>query len=605
MVNNKPLNADITLTAADVGALPITGGTLTGPLTVKGSTYHALTLDSTDVAGCVVRGRKDGVDDWYVGRANAAGDVALYTYKHSTALILRVDGVHLNKGLYVDTHKVYHEGFKPTAADVGATVSSTLSGNIDCDTISTSGTYNVNTNGAVNWPFGATGGTMIVTVHSENTYITQMAFHGANNAMSIRTKAGSVWTAWKKVYNEDFKPTAYEIGAAPSGFGLGSDSFTSRGSINRLMGNGWQEYNAEGGDTDGPYEYGNVLHIGQKSNATTYARWASQLFMSTNGSVFTRVNTTKGSFAGSKWNKVYTEQDKPSAADIGAVDKAGDALTGSLSFSATAGSAPLVLNRGAQVGVQFNVAPAVSRFLGVDVSGTMRFGINADYSQNWKVYHEGFKPTAADVGALSLSGGVISNRVSVYGTTKPMVEYHVPSIVAFATYAESTDSTFRIGQSNGSGVVSKTLMSINGSGTLAVIGELWAGSGTGRLGATGLVSGSVWGGSVDIATWCRANFAPISDRNLKNNIHPSNKSALEDISKIDFVSYDWDSTNPVTRGMMSPKIGVIAQQLEEVDPCYSKDVNTFKEDGSVETSTKVLNVTNLLALALKAIQELQ
>lgn len=70
-INNKLLNADITLNPSDVGALPSTGGTLTGPLIVKDVSTQALTLDSTNAAGCRVIGRKDGVDDWYVGRGNS------------------------------------------------------------------------------------------------------------------------------------------------------------------------------------------------------------------------------------------------------------------------------------------------------------------------------------------------------------------------------------------------------------------------------------------------------------------------------------------------------------------------------------------------------
>ena len=37
-VNGKQLNGDITLSAADVGALPTTGGTLTGDLKVGSAT---------------------------------------------------------------------------------------------------------------------------------------------------------------------------------------------------------------------------------------------------------------------------------------------------------------------------------------------------------------------------------------------------------------------------------------------------------------------------------------------------------------------------------------------------------------------------------------
>ena len=46
-VNNKTLSSDITLNASDVSALPISGGTITGDLTVEGVTYLGLDVDSS------------------------------------------------------------------------------------------------------------------------------------------------------------------------------------------------------------------------------------------------------------------------------------------------------------------------------------------------------------------------------------------------------------------------------------------------------------------------------------------------------------------------------------------------------------------------------
>lgn len=119
-VNGHDFTSDFSLTAADVSALSITGGTLTGSLVVKGGVPQLLTLDSTNAEGCLVKGYKDGVNDWYVGRANSAGDVSFYSYKHNTGLILKSDRTQSNRDLYVNNYKAYHQGFKPTAADVGA-----------------------------------------------------------------------------------------------------------------------------------------------------------------------------------------------------------------------------------------------------------------------------------------------------------------------------------------------------------------------------------------------------------------------------------------------------------------------------------------------------
>ncbi|MGL5015006.1 MAG: pyocin knob domain-containing protein, partial [Bacteroidales bacterium] len=44
-----------------------------------------------------LRGKEGGVNDWYVGRANAAGDVALYSNKHANGMIVRKDIVEFVK----------------------------------------------------------------------------------------------------------------------------------------------------------------------------------------------------------------------------------------------------------------------------------------------------------------------------------------------------------------------------------------------------------------------------------------------------------------------------------------------------------------------------
>ena len=120
-----------------------------------------------------------------------------------------------------------------------------------------------------------------------------------------------------------------------------------------------------------------------------------------------------------------------------------------------------------------------------------------------------------------------------------------------------------------------------------------------RLGG---VSGTHWGGS--LSGWVSRNFAPISDATKKRNVKPASESALTDIAKIDFVSYKWRTEDAVTKNMHPVRIGVTAQQLEEIDPAYSRNIETYGEGGVVQTSVKVIDTGNLLTLALKAINEL-
>ncbi|MGL5964218.1 MAG: tail fiber domain-containing protein [Fusobacteriaceae bacterium] len=116
----------------------------------------------------------------------------------------------------------------------------------------------------------------------------------------------------------------------------------------------------------------------------------------------------------------------------------------------------------------------------------------------------------------------------------------------------------------------------------------------------GQLYGSIFAGYKHMVAWCQASFAPASDEKLKKNIQPSTKSALDNVSKIKFHSFDW-----IDGKTKSSDLGLIAQELEEINPSYSKDIETFKPDGSVDTSFKALDTANLLALALKSIQELK
>ena len=124
----------------------------------------------------------------------------------------------------------------------------------------------------------------------------------------------------------------------------------------------------------------------------------------------------------------------------------------------------------------------------------------------------------------------------------------------------------------------------------------------GAYGRLGGVSGAHWGGQLH--EWVSRNFAPISDATKKRNVKPASESALTDIAKIDFVSYNWRGEDHLVKGFKPVRIGVTAQQLEEIDPAYSRNIETYGVGGEVLTSVKVIDTGNLLTLALKAINEL-
>jgi len=99
---------NVVLDADDVGAVATSGGTVTGQLTLNGSVLNQLRL------------HRPGISEWKIGATEGAGNFALYRgsdnkpslwISHESSYNFRVDGS--------GGSRIYHQAFKPTAADVG------------------------------------------------------------------------------------------------------------------------------------------------------------------------------------------------------------------------------------------------------------------------------------------------------------------------------------------------------------------------------------------------------------------------------------------------------------------------------------------------------
>jgi hypothetical protein len=87
----------------------------------------------------------------------------------------------------------------------------------------------------------------------------------------FRSKLNGVWTSWARTYNTLFKPTPAEIGAAPSGFGLGETaSNTATADANLITRTGF--YGCNVNTPDGGWWYGE--HI-QYSPGNAYQKFVS------------------------------------------------------------------------------------------------------------------------------------------------------------------------------------------------------------------------------------------------------------------------------------------------------------------------------------------
>lgn len=85
-------------TPAEVGAVSITGDTMTGLLTIQnGSAGRMLSLNAAAGSPCYIYGVRGAVQSWYMGNGSNSDDVQISSYVHNTALTLQVDRITISK----------------------------------------------------------------------------------------------------------------------------------------------------------------------------------------------------------------------------------------------------------------------------------------------------------------------------------------------------------------------------------------------------------------------------------------------------------------------------------------------------------------------------
>jgi hypothetical protein len=90
-----------------------------------------------------------------------------------------------------------------------------------------------------------------------------------------------------------------------------------------------------------------------------------------------------------------------------------------------------------------------------------------------------------------------------------------------------------------------------------------------------------------------------SDRRLKENIKPTEVTALDLVEKIELHSFDWRPEG--VEGAPHWKIGMIADELEDLDENLTFG-GGLNEDGSI--NVKGIDTLCLLAYLVKSVQEL-
>ncbi|MGL5016249.1 MAG: tail fiber domain-containing protein, partial [Bacteroidales bacterium] len=472
---NKP-------TAADVGALPLSGGTLTGPLAVTGATNNMINLDTSNTLGAYIIGKQAGVNDWYVGRANANKDVALISYSHGGhGLVIRSDRVEASKDIYVGANRVFREDAQIRAAIRKSSIVVANQASV---------TYYDGNNG---W------------------------FHNYAEGTELKWGTGN-----------DSAQTV-RMALSPAGQLRVSGDFVSGSGVTTT---------------------GNMVTNGGGS------------FLSS------------GIFRTTRATNPMVEWHKPGVvAYIQYIDS-----NNNLKIGTSNGA-------GSEAASVMSISPSQ-----VYIPGKFTSTLNSNRSWT-SVGHAAF---------YNDSGAVMGN-----GTYHGALSMH--SVYA-GQYAQETSVGYFCANSNWNDgkIVLQSYNASTGSAArwmFGTNGSLEPSVGGWRLTNGGALTGSAYGGST-IAEWCTRSFAPASDANLKTLLGESKVSALGEVAKMKFHQYVWNDEGFAKDTVKVNRLGVVAQEMEEIDANYVRDIVSYKEDGEKE-SIKTLDTANLLAVALKAIQELE
>ena len=401
-INSKPLTSDITLSAADVGALSIAGDTMTGNLTTSGTLRGMLYHDRNYFyVGTFSSGYGSGRMRGYyrehdINNPEAGGARIILDLQDGNGTIIGKPMDLVLQGKYV-----YHQGFKPTPADVGALPSggtavaaTKLATARQINGTNFDGTGNITT---VNW-----GTARTLTI--------------GNTAKSVNGGADVAWSL-------------SEIGAAPGGFGIGEGS--RQKDPNTLhVGGLWRDTVSGLAGITLPYD----------GTPTSRA-----IGVTGSGGLRTAVRTSDAAYV---WKKIYSEEDKPTSADVGlgnvnnwgataavndnsdakyatagAVKKAYDLAAAAMPKTGGIFSSGIVVN-----GSIFSDSGVIRSKAAGSTSGGIHIGggngyaeiapmLNADSNPVWaqslryygtndwriggtsRIFHQNYLPTAAQVGA--------------------------------------------------------------------------------------------------------------------------------------------------------------------------------------------------------------
>ncbi|MGL5538785.1 MAG: tail fiber protein [Aeromonas veronii] len=263
-----------------------------------------------------------------------------------------------------------------------------------------------------------------IDFHSVNTATDYDMRIDCQEAGILNVVGGVLRVGGYDVYHKNNRPTATDVGALSSNGGTVNGPIVIKSSAPILA-------LTETDSADKTYRLvvdgGHVrLNVNDTSlsDPSVVWRWNDDVKeFYTPGKVIAKLGLFDGT------NRAYSAINKPTPADLGALDVTGGAISGNLalggilSHSAIAAANKQLLNAGGDQ-VYLGSRDGIAR-VHIQTIGGEAF-VSAGLS-NHRIYHQGFKPTATDVQALSLSGGTVEGNVRINGMMFPYLPLPVAS----------------------------------------------------------------------------------------------------------------------------------------------------------------------------------
>jgi hypothetical protein len=355
-VNNKALSADITLTAADVGALPVASAVL--------GTANINTLNLANIGVYVQStGANATVANGYPAGSQAAGVLEVIPASWTGGVLQRYTvqntGMVWTRALNASWNGAdgpWRDWVQASAVN-SVTVPSAILTTTDINTLGfasgagSAALYaqpkNANATAALHYPQGIAG-TLYVTPSAYGCQQMYVTFTGNiwNRGLSADWNGvDGPWKEWVPTYSANNKPTAADVGAWTAAQSAASEkalsdeiatafkiraNLTATDSPNALHGTAMLGHygvpGAAAATTDKGYPmngFVGVIFVTWGPNAT------QQIAFNNNGRQFTR--GASGAWNGvdgpwTAWNEIYCQANKPTPADVGALPAGGTAV---------------------------------------------------------------------------------------------------------------------------------------------------------------------------------------------------------------------------------------------------------------------------------------